>query len=307
MSYTKLDSGLTDSTIWQAPDATRIVWITMLSMADQNGYIGASMPGLAGRARVPLEACIKAIETLLAPDEWSRTRDHDGRRIAEAEGGWVLLNHAKYRAKQSADDRRERSRLAMADLRARRKAAVNSDSQLTGVNLRESKLLQAEAEADAQALHSNPSSVIAAHSVADAPVKTPKKQGTRLSTDWQLPLAWGQWAQSAYPHWPVDTVREIAQRFKDHWTAKTGRDSTKLDWEATWRNWCKSDITQRQFPPPAGINGNGSSETPYQRGKRERVDELTGGLAARVIAPVVPAALTLDLEPSNGRRHDDRP
>lgn len=285
MSYTKLDSGLTDSTIWQAPDATRIVWITMLSMADQNGYIGASMPGLAGRARVPLEACIKAIETLLAPDEWSRTRDHDGRRIAEAEGGWVLLNHAKYRAKQSADDRRERSRLAMAELRARRKAIPttgNSDPQLTDVNLRESKLLQAEAEAeaDAQALHSNPSSVIAAHSVAGAPVKTPKKAGTRLSKDWHLPRAWGQWAQAAYPHWPADTVREIAQRFKDHWAAKTGHGSTKLDWEATWRNWCKSDITQRQFPVPAGSNGK-SGETAFQRGKRERVSELTGGLAAR--------------------------
>lgn len=139
-------------------------------------------------------------------------------------------------------------------------------------------------------------SVSAAQSVAGAPVKPPKKAGARLSKDWHLPLAWGQWAQAAYPHWPVDTVREIAQRFRDHWTAKTGRDSTKLDWEATWRNWCKSDITQRQFPPPAGVNGNGA-ETAYQRSKRERVSELTGGLAARVIAPVAPAALTLDLEP----------
>lgn len=125
-------------------------------------------------------------------------------------------------------------------------------------------------------------SVSAAHPVAGAPPDTPaKKVGTRLPKEWQLPLAWGRWAQTAYPHWPVDTVREIAQRFRDHWTAKTGRDSTKLDWEATWRNWCKSDITQRQFPlVPAGSNGK-SGETAFQRGKRERVSELTGGLAAR--------------------------
>jgi hypothetical protein len=145
MAYTKLDAGLTDSTIWQAPDTTRIVWITLLAMADQNGYIGASMPGLAGRARVSLDACIEAVDTLMSPDPWSRTRDHDGRRIAEADGGWILLNHAKYRAMQSADDRRERSRIAMAALRERRKLeAMNANGcpVLT-------KLPQAEAEAEA--------------------------------------------------------------------------------------------------------------------------------------------------------------
>lgn len=133
--YTKLDSGITDSTIWQAPDTTRLVWITMLAMADQNGYVGASMPGLAGRARVSLEACIAAIHTLESPDEWSRTRENEGRRIGPAEGGWVLLNHAKYRAKQSAEDRRERSRLAMQELRANRRkhepTKGNGERQLT--------------------------------------------------------------------------------------------------------------------------------------------------------------------------------
>jgi len=144
MAYTKLDAGLTDSTIWQAPDTTRIVWITMLAMADQNGYVGASMPGLAGRARVSLEACIAAVETFLAPDPWSRTKDHDGRRIAEAEGGWQMFNHAKYRAAQNAEDRRERSRIAMANLRAKRKqdaTTANGYPELT-------KLTQAEAEAE---------------------------------------------------------------------------------------------------------------------------------------------------------------
>lgn len=156
MAYTKLDEGITDSTIWQEPDTTRIVWITMLAMADQNGYIGASMPGLAGRARVSLEACITAVETFLAPDKWSRTRDHDGRRVAEAEGGWILLNHAKYREAKSADDRRERSRVAMAALRQKRKL----ESQVTTVNTGEpelTKLAQAEAEAEVKRKKASPS------------------------------------------------------------------------------------------------------------------------------------------------------
>ena len=145
MAYTKLDAGLPDSTIWQAPDTTRIVWITLLAMADQNGYVGASMPGLAGRARVSLEACIAAMELLSAPDEWSRTKDFDGRRIGPADGGWILLNHAKYRAAQNAEDRRERSRLAMAALRASRKQqAITQDNGYQKL----AELPQAEAEAE---------------------------------------------------------------------------------------------------------------------------------------------------------------
>jgi hypothetical protein len=154
MGYTKLDSGITDSTIWQAPDATRLVWITMLAMADQHGYVGASMPGLAGRARVSLDACIEAIKTLEAPDEWSRTKDYDGRRIAPADGGWLLLNHAKYRAMQYAEERRERSRVAMAVLRASRKAKTtkaNGYQKLTELASSDHKLAQAEAEAEAEA------------------------------------------------------------------------------------------------------------------------------------------------------------
>lgn len=121
MSYTKLDHGITESTIWYESDPVRLVWITMLSMVDRHGYVGASIPGLAGKARVSLEDCITALDKFMSPDEYSRTKEHEGRRIAEADGGWVLLNHAKYLAKQSEDDRRERARIAMAALRANRK------------------------------------------------------------------------------------------------------------------------------------------------------------------------------------------
>lgn len=141
--FTKLDSGITDSTIWHQPDPTRIMWITMMAMADQHGYVGASIPGLASRARVALADCITALECFKAPDEYSRTKDYEGRRIADAAGGWVLLNHAKYRAAQSADDRRERSRVAMAELRAKRRA-----TSLTSVNGEQSLTMLAQAEAD---------------------------------------------------------------------------------------------------------------------------------------------------------------
>ena len=76
------------------------------------------------------------------------------------------------------------------------------------------------------------------------------ERGKRLPADWVLPLPWGEWALQKYPHWTVDAVREIALKFRNRWVAKTGKDATKLDWLATWQNWCASDITQRQHPAP---------------------------------------------------------
>jgi hypothetical protein len=157
MSFTKLDSGITDSTVWREPDRTRIVWITLLAMADQHGYVGAAVPGLADRARVPIEDCLLALERFKAPDEWSRSQEHDGRRIADAPGGWVLLNYGEYRKRMDADMRRERSKLAMRRLRAGKDGVsekANTGQQKATVNnvgLGLPPLPQAEAEAEAEA------------------------------------------------------------------------------------------------------------------------------------------------------------
>ena len=45
--YTKLFNSILASTVWSEPNETRIVWITLLAMADKNGIIEGSVPGLA--------------------------------------------------------------------------------------------------------------------------------------------------------------------------------------------------------------------------------------------------------------------
>ena len=110
MTFTKLFSSITASTIWAAPDQTRIVWITMLAMADQYGRIWASIPGLANIARVSIEACEAALVELQSPDKYSRTTEHDGRRIEPIDGGWRLLNHAKYREIRDEESIKESKR-----------------------------------------------------------------------------------------------------------------------------------------------------------------------------------------------------
>jgi len=107
MAYTKLFSSIVTSTIWMEDDKTRIVWITMLAVADKNGEVQGSIPGLARIAGVSVEDCRAAISKFLAPDPDSRTKDDEGRRIEEIDGGWVLLNYNKYRDMASKDEQRE--------------------------------------------------------------------------------------------------------------------------------------------------------------------------------------------------------
>jgi len=106
MSYTKLFNTLLTSTIWNEDNETRIVWITMLVMADRNGEVLGTIPGLAHMARVSPEACRRALTKFMSADLYSRTQDAEGRRIEEIDGGWVLLNHAKYREMASKEQSR---------------------------------------------------------------------------------------------------------------------------------------------------------------------------------------------------------
>ena len=123
-SYTKLFSSIITSTIWMEDDKTRILWITLLAMADQHGEVYSSIPGLARVAGMTVGEAVAALEKLLGPDEYSRTPDYEGRRIAPIDGGWEILNHGKYRLLASRDD----SKTATAN-RVRRHRERNSVTQ----------------------------------------------------------------------------------------------------------------------------------------------------------------------------------
>lgn len=120
--YTKLFSSIVNSTIWRAADHIRLVWITMLALADRNGIVEASVPGLADAARVSLDECMAALEHLASPDPWSRTAANAGRRIEAVDGGWVILNHGVYRDRLAKDVARQQTAERVARFRARRKA-----------------------------------------------------------------------------------------------------------------------------------------------------------------------------------------
>jgi hypothetical protein len=111
MSWNRLHKRILNSSVWYEDDQTRIVWITMLAMADKNGFVDTSLIGLAGAARVPKEKCAEAIRIFENPDPDSSSSEYDGRRVEKIDGGWVLLNFSKYKGSTSTERvRRHRER-----------------------------------------------------------------------------------------------------------------------------------------------------------------------------------------------------
>lgn len=119
--FTKLFSSIIYSSIWQEEDPIRLVWITLLALADSRGYVFASVPGLAAAARVPVEDLVLALEKFTAPDALSSSDEYQGRRIEKVDGGWRLLNYEKYRSMRSSEARREQNREAQRRYRAKLK------------------------------------------------------------------------------------------------------------------------------------------------------------------------------------------
>lgn len=107
--YAKVFADIVHSTVWREDVYTKVVWITMLVMADRHGLVMSSIPGLADAAKVSLEQCLSALDVLSSPDKYSRTKEYEGRRISEVDGGWLLLNFEKFRARKDDEEQRIRT------------------------------------------------------------------------------------------------------------------------------------------------------------------------------------------------------
>ena len=217
MTFTKLFSSITASTIWAARDQTRIVWITMLAMADQHGRVWASIPGLANIARVSIEATETALDELSGPDKYSRTQEHEGRRIEAIDGGWRLLNHAKYRAIRDEESIKESKRRY---INARR-AAERSTVENVDIGRSDVDRCRANTEAEAE---------IEANSTSTPKTKTPRKREPPRP-DGVTEGTWADWLtlRKAKRAPVTDTVVREA-------TAEAGKAGLSL--EAFLRVWC---------------------------------------------------------------------
>ncbi len=141
--FTKLFASIVTSSLWCEDHVTVRVWIAMLATANKDGVVEGSVPGFAHLARVSTAELQAVLANLMAPDEWSRTKEHEGRRIEEVEGGWRILNYPKYRNARDLDERREYER--------DRKRRQRDVSRGVPSGLAHSAHAEAEAEAEAEA------------------------------------------------------------------------------------------------------------------------------------------------------------
>lgn len=80
-----------------------------------------------------------------------------------------------------------------------------------------------------------------------------QKRATRIPDDFDVTPEMVAWARERTPE--VDGRRET-EKFVNYWQAKSGKDATKHDWVATWRNWMLSAqerLPSRQRPAAGSV------------------------------------------------------
>lgn len=174
-TFTKLFSSITESTIWVEDAETRIVWITMLAMADKRGRVWGSIPGLANRARVSVEACERAMEKFQSPDKYSRTPDNEGRRIAVIDGGWLLLNYLKYRSIRDDEEVREKTAERVRNHREQKEKSVRKPVTQCNAEKRTVTPRNDNAEAEAEAELLVPNGTLSGSARRDTPKEAAKR------------------------------------------------------------------------------------------------------------------------------------
>lgn len=236
-TYTKLFASITESTIVSEPVATRWLWVTLLAMADASGEVHGSVPGLARRANLTLEDVEAALRCFLSPDPYSRTKANEGRRIAEIDGGWRLLNHGKYAAIRNEAERADYKRQWDRDNRPSGHARQSDNSPTVRQKSDESgsksdsptppTLTPTQEKQDQKQQRDNADERPATRSGRDG------RRGTRLPDEWEPSEAVREWARSEFP---AVSLAMVLPEFVDHWRSLPGQRGCKLDWDATFRN-----------------------------------------------------------------------
>lgn len=67
-----------------------------------------------------------------------------------------------------------------------------------------------------------------------------KTRAVRIPVEFEPDLGWAVGAGMSHSQALTE-----AEQFRDYWTAKPGKDGTKLDWPATWRQWVRNQLKRR--------------------------------------------------------------
>ena len=102
--------------------------------------------------------------------------------------------------------------------------------------------------------------------------KKPPPHGCRLPDDWTPGDDGLNFAiQEGFSH---EAAMRAFESFRDYWTAKTGADACKRDWQATWRNWVRrSHDAAKRAPGGNGFSSGGERVGPLTAAMRKFATE----------------------------------
>lgn len=290
--YGKVFSSMYDGTLatrgpWQA----LVTFQQLIVLSDRDGVVDMTTEAIARRTSIPLEIIETGIAALLHPDPRSRTPAEDGRRIIPLEDhrdwGWQIVNHAKYQAMRSAEERREYLRVAQANRREKLKGLSTTVNNVNNVN------------------RASTMSTVSTPTPTDVPADTPadvKEKEKRAS------------APRVTRSTPMDRPREVLEQVWDDWlalrrakkapvtatvleSARVEANKAGLPLETFLRIWCARGSQGLEAdwlkPHERGNSGNG--------GEPQWVRERKAAVAAYGGAPRISGSV-IDMEDANATR-----
>jgi hypothetical protein len=96
--WTPLWSNIVESSLWEEPDVVVKVFLTMLAKKGSDDVVIADAYRIAKWANKTEDEVLEALRILEAPDRRKKSPQvEEGRRIRAVDGGWLIINGAKYR------------------------------------------------------------------------------------------------------------------------------------------------------------------------------------------------------------------
>jgi len=227
--YIPLFCSITKSTLGSADPAVCKVYITMLAMADPEGFVASSLDGIAAEARLPLETVENALRELMSPDPRSRSRDHDGRRIFRVERGWHIPAMMTFRELARKESERARKREWARANNSGRPAGASATARRT------------ETETEIQTEDPDPDLDAEGSGVHRVPPKS-----SRRGKLWHfVPEGWEPKPKhrERTRHWPAGVFAQELEAFRNH-EFKVG----KSDADRTFTAWLVRAEVNRKLP-----------------------------------------------------------
>lgn len=134
--FAKVFGQIFDSSIAEDYNCRRM-FMDLLVLADSTGAVDMTIEAISRRTNVPMEEVVKYVKELCQPDEKSRSKLEEGKRLVPLDSardwGWQIVNYAHYRKIRDEAARREYFRDKQREHRKKNKRVVK-DIVLTKID-----------------------------------------------------------------------------------------------------------------------------------------------------------------------------